>query len=316
MENHASPGSYLAIQGFALVGINTQETLTILAGSINKAGMINGNLTIARFGRTLSFVQHSNKTHLLLADRGNNCIRTVDLASLLVDTHSGYCGRRDSGVIDSVEESFDKVRFKELYDMVVQPGTGIIVITDADSLRIIYDETNGERKVLTKYHARGLVRLRRIAFTNRKIYVTSSFDGVCIFDMSFEFETCFEPMVGYDQVSSTNMFATFNMPLPIIDTTNIYGVEKLSETNILVTMTSDVGTGLFTVNVNTHDATAICMGTTNYQFGLQSVSSSFGTDCTYNHGSNFLHLIDSTLLISGDTNGQGTLVEELVLNSR
>lgn len=312
-ENYSSPGSFLAIQGYALVEINAQQTLTVLAGSISEAGMLDGNLTIARFGTMLSFIQLDNPNHLLLADRGNKRIRRVDLASSLVDTHSGNCTHND------VDGSSSGVCYKELYDMAVQPGTGIIAITDGDRLHIIHNGRDN-RKVETKFKARGYMSLRRVAFIDNRLYVTSLFNGVCVFNSTFDFESCFEPTHDYDWFSDLYMNAAFiAMKWPVIDASDIYGIAKLSESTILVTMALNEGTGLFTVNINTQKAKALCFDSTessNGQTNSQMARKELFVDCAYIKGSSFLHLVNSTLLISGDTEEEGTLVVELTLDGR
>lgn len=313
-ENKADPGSFLLLAGHAVVEVSRDKTsMTVLAGSIQDTGYKDGNLTVARFAKMLSFTQLENRNHLLVADKGNKRIRRVDLLNQVVDTF----GKESDSINLDGETLFEHDTYLDLYDISSQPRTGIIVFTDGGRLCIICNTESGSAE--TVYNSGSLIKLRRIAFGNTKTYITSQSDGLCIFNSRFELEKCFIPKHDQEETKSNAFMTPFIFGTQMQRTvlpSDIYGIETLSGSTVLVTMAvyEASETGLFTVNINSENATNLCFHDSTPNGDMTGGWNINFMTCDYRNGGSFLLISDSTLHIVGDISGRGTNVEQFELN--
>lgn len=96
-EDLLHPGYFLAALENSIVQFTPLGSMTILAGDPIYKGYVNSQGTQARFSSTLGMCQLPDRT-VLIADHGNDCIRSLNRDSNAVTTFSGNC--TDQGYVD------------------------------------------------------------------------------------------------------------------------------------------------------------------------------------------------------------------------
>ena len=270
-QDISSQGVYLAIQGNALMQINTTDNHTaVLAGSVEIEGFKNGIATTARFNNPTSFLQHSNTKSLLIADNGNRCIRVVDQVTWAVTTLAGSCANKtENGKEVAKSGKFSSATFTSPYDLVSLMPTDKIALTDDNLLRLV-DMNN--KTVVTEYEntnwrSRETYPLRRMAVNNilRKFYVTKETETILVFDFNFHRLEDIKISFNFDFLSETE------------------GIAVLSNTALVITsgfyFQSGVK-GLFVINTTKGKAHNIC--STKFKWSSSKLAScEFRTDVKY-----------------------------------
>ena len=106
-------GQYLALQGHALIQINTEENLTsLLAGSISEEGFVDEIGKNARFHGLRSFLQLDSTENILVTDGGNRCLRIIDKTNFNVSSHSWKCSQIGANN-DTHDGTFAEVEYSD-----------------------------------------------------------------------------------------------------------------------------------------------------------------------------------------------------------
>ena len=101
-EDEFVPGNLLFADGSALKTTDGTTT-SLIAGMSRSTGYIEGVSANARFNTILSFIQLS-RSHVILTDAENHCLRSVDRTTNQTSTYSGNCTER--GDKDGVDALF------------------------------------------------------------------------------------------------------------------------------------------------------------------------------------------------------------------
>lgn len=281
-EDMTSQGVYLAIQGNALIQINTTNNHTaVLTGSVGMEGFKNGIATAARFNNPTSFLQHSNTKSLFLADNGNSCIRVVDQVTWAVTTLAGSCAINiENKKKVALSGEFNSTTFISPYDLVSLKPTNKIALTDKNLLRLVDMDM---KTVVTKYEAKNIqfgipYNLRRMAADNGnlRLYVAMNINRILVFNFNFQV------------IKEVKLSFSFN----VLGETE--GLAVLSSTVLLATsgFESEVK-GLFVISTANGRAHNICRSKA-YSSNMQFVSCEYQTDGKY-----ITMTSDHQLLISG-----------------
>ena len=91
-EDNLNPGSLLYSQSTAILRYTPGMPTTVIAGSVNDLGLVNGPASIARFSWIRDFVFY-RPDRIAIADFNNHCIRDLDLTYLYVSSIAGICNR-------------------------------------------------------------------------------------------------------------------------------------------------------------------------------------------------------------------------------
>ena len=130
--NH--PDTLIYVDGHALKSTD-RRTVSLIAGSENDYGFLNGKGGSARFWYITSFVQLSSR-HIVAVDRQNHCLRLIDSLSGDVSTFSGDC--QHLGFVDGQQGKYR------------QPYSIIKDNQDADMLLISDDGNSAIREYDTR----------------------------------------------------------------------------------------------------------------------------------------------------------------------
>ena len=127
----ANNNVYAASNNHAIYRITPTGTTTVFAGAVNSAGSVDNTVpTSARFRDPEGLSMDPTGTYLLVADRSNNKIRKIDIASGAVTTFAGNASNT-SGTEDGA--ALTTARFKEPYGIAFAPDGNTVYVCEIGS---------------------------------------------------------------------------------------------------------------------------------------------------------------------------------------
>ena len=193
-----SAGLYYAVlNGHSLGRITDNNTIKYVTGErYASSGMVNGALENSRFGSISSYYQ-INSTFILVVDAGNHCLRSVDLDTGLVQTYSGFCSEDGDYTGQDPEDEGTRIRYIFPYHIMPDPPNSTApYMTDKNAVRQININSKyvSIHFQLSDFSAVvGNTRLLWMAFTRRRIFITSSSSDLIVLNMDWSVSQIIKP---------------------------------------------------------------------------------------------------------------------------
>lgn len=324
-EDKQRPGTFLALQGFALVELRPDTERSILAGSPQNFGSEDGNSSEARFGSMYSFLQVDNASYILVADADNACIRKVERDSWDVRTHSGICEATDSNKKVSIDGGLENARYVYPFEICSSPWRPErLYITDKKRIKVIKAEQGTVHTLFEAERWWSTGYFKRIDFSpSLNVFVTTHEDGIYMFNSTFDLEKQIQPNYNVRDPVTNRFFERtkqgdiFSLDALLGTFSNFEDVIALSDGAVLATLGGlHMTRSLVVIDVPSENMTLACVSTL---VGEPRLPEDLRHVCQYQTDGRDLQLINSTLYISGSPSTQdqySTGVETIQLNSK
>ena len=329
-EDKEQPGTFLALQGYALVRFQDGLKPHILAGLPQTSGAIDGNSSEARFGSMYGFIQIENTSKILIADVDNACIREVERTIWTVSTYSGLCSNSSKGSKTILNGNTKDARYIYPFDIASPPGLAAVqYITDKNYIRVIFveDATIYTLTKATKWWSSGF--FKRISFSpSNNLFITTHEDGIYVFeptDTKLQFKTKLVPDYSTQNAATAEFFNRtangVNSFFSLEALTNRFerfeDVIPLTDDVILATLGGQLMTqSLVFIDVKQNSMTLVCV---SMLVGERSLPAGLSGVCEYQTTGRDIQIINSTLYISGSPSTEDIYssgVERMAINGK
>ena len=136
---------YVASNNHAIYKITQSGTTTVFAGAVNSAGSVDSaTATSARFNNHEGLAIDPTSTYLLVADRANNKIRKIVLATGAVTTFAGSATNA-AGITDG--PALAGALFKAPFGIAFAPDGKTVYVSETGSANVGADATDRIRKI-------------------------------------------------------------------------------------------------------------------------------------------------------------------------
>ncbi|MEY4243794.1 MAG: hypothetical protein RLZZ245_1379 [Verrucomicrobiota bacterium] len=136
---------YVASNNHAIYKITQSGTTTVFAGAVNSSGRVDSaTATTARFNNHEGLAIDPTSTYMLVADRGNNKIRKIVLATGSVTTFAGSA-TNVAGITDG--PALDGALFKAPFGIAFAPDGNTVYVSEIGSATVGADATDRIRKI-------------------------------------------------------------------------------------------------------------------------------------------------------------------------